>query len=250
MSALAQAESEPYRYDGIYEPREAAGYLMAGMPEDYQRHNPPTPPRVHSWIRAGLVAPDQRDVRGHERILDFDDLVTCQAIAVLRQHTRLTLRQILDAERFCARFFGVSRPFAYERFWYSTRDLVAALDDEFVISTIKRGQIGWRARITPELEELGQSLIFDRRSARPVEWEPPRWPGIALAPAVQFGVPCLKGTRIPTTALANYVEAGDDPDFVARSYGVEVADVERAVEWEREVRGVLDATTRTAQVSH
>ena len=252
MATAAAAETVEYVYDGIYAPREVAGYLLAGMPKEYQQRNPPTPHRVHRWIRVGLVAPEERGTPGRERVMDFEDLVTCQAITVLRERTRLTLRQILDAERTVARIFGMDRPFARKRFWFSTRELVAALDDETVVSAVRGGQIGWRKVIMPALEELGQFIEFEPRTGAAVEWEPPRWRGIALAPDVLFGAPCLKGTRIPTDALANYAEAGEDPALIASSYGIEVADIERAADWEREVRRALDAVARpaAARVSH
>ncbi len=65
------------------------------------------------------------------------------------------------------------------------------------------------------------------------------WEGITLEPSVQFGQSCLKGTRIPTSALWGCRAGGDPPQFIADAYGITVADVERAVEWERQVRAAL-----------
>src|SRR5438128_668451 len=73
----------PYEFDGLYLPFEVARYLAVSMPTPPKRRLRSR--RVLSWIREGLLAPTQRDVPGQLLVMDFDDLVSCQVITLLRE---------------------------------------------------------------------------------------------------------------------------------------------------------------------
>lgn len=247
MAAERVSPAEEYDYDGSYEPTEASGYLLVGIPRRYQEYQRPTPGRVHEWIREGLIASDQRKLPHRDRVLDFEDLISCQVITVFRQKRGLHLSRIRKAEEYFAEVFGVEKPFAHRNFWFSRTDILTPFGDDLVLSGVRQGQLGWRGEdVLKGLDVLSDHLHFGPEG-RPVEWEPV--PGITLTPDVQFGQACVKGTRIPTSALWSYVEGGDRPEFVAEGYGIEVADVERAVDFERQVRTVLAEVTANARVS-
>jgi uncharacterized protein (DUF433 family) len=236
MAAERIAPAE-YGYDGSYEPAEAAGYLLVGIPAHLQARNRPTPLRVQQWIREGLIAPEQRAVPARERKIDFEDLISAQVITLFRQKRGLSLKKIHTAERYFAQVFGVRKPFAHQNFWFSPVDILASFGEEFVLSGVRQGQIGWRSDdVLRGMDLLSDHLGFGV-DGRPVEWEPA--PGITLSPDVQFGQACVRGTRIPTSALWSYHEGGDRLEFIAEGYGIEVADVERAVAFERQIRAVL-----------
>src|SRR3712207_4466556 len=65
----------------IYLPAEMASYLRAASPRGGWR---PAAAQIHSWIRRGLLAPAFRAASADEVVVDFEDLVTGQAIALLR----------------------------------------------------------------------------------------------------------------------------------------------------------------------
>lgn len=245
MAATAvRMEASPYAYGGIYATTDAAGYLLAGLPRSLQQRRRPTPRALHEWIRAGLIAQEQRTWPRRDGAIDFDDLVSCQVITLLRQHRALNLAKIRAAERYCASHFLVEKPFAHRDFWFSATDILGALGADYanVISGVHQGQMGWQRHSIPGLAQLRQHLTFDSATGRPVEWEPPEARGITLTPDVQFGHPCLKDTSIPTSALWSYVEGGDSEAFVAASYGIEESRVRLAVAWERQVRRELAAS--------
>lgn len=56
-------------------------------------------------------------------------------------------------------------------------------------------------------------------------------PIIVADPGVQFGEPCIGGTRVPAAVLANDVAAGDSVEVVADGYDVSRADVLWACVW-------------------
>ena len=82
-----------------------------------------------------------------------------------------------------------------------------------------------------------RALAISCSAKRPIiakSWEPSS--GVVLEPTVQFGAPCIKGTRIPTRTVAGMIEAGDSPEYVAQTYGQPMEAIEEACEWERRLR--------------
>jgi uncharacterized protein (DUF433 family) len=230
----AAARVLEYQFDGIYAPTEVAGYLLATMPVE---QHPPTSRRIMRWIRYGLVATERRTAPGRDLVVNFEDLVTCQAITLLRE-AGFGLADILTTEHYFGREYGVPKPFAHRRFWYSGRDIFGRID-RWLVSGTKGGHIAWDFLdewLTPPRVELG----FSEETHRAAWWRPTL--GVLLKPNVQFGQPCVEGTRIRTSSIWGYVNAGDSPAYLAEAYQVEVAAIERAVAWEERVRSALDST--------
>jgi uncharacterized protein (DUF433 family) len=55
---------------------------------------------------------------------------------------------------------------------------------------------------------------------------------VEINPAVCFGLPVLKDSRLTTGFLASRFRGGDSVPSIARSYGRPVAEIEEAIEWE------------------
>ncbi len=231
----ATAESLTDEYAGIYLPSEVASYLLVTMPAE--RH-PPTSRRILRWIRHGLVAPGRHSQVGRDVVMDFEDLVTCQAITILGE-AGFSLSDILELERDAAGRLGIAEPFAHRTFWYSGLDILGRARGRLA-SGKKGDKVAWEflARwLTPVSPHLG----FEEGTGKANSWTPVE--RISLKPAVQSGQPCIEGTRIPTSIIWSYVRAGDPPRFIADAYGVDIGDVERAVDWEARRRSELDAST-------
>ncbi len=73
-------------------------------------------------------------------------------------------------------------------------------------------------------------MTFSKTSHMAISWEPLN--GIVLEPQIQFGAPCIKGTRIPTRTLFGMVEAGDSKAWVAQAFGISQNAVQVACDWE------------------
>lgn len=232
---LDQASQRPATdtYEGIYLPIEVSGYLLATMPAEQR---PPTSQRIFRWIRHGLVPPEVKDVPGRKITITFADLVTCQAVALFRE-AGLSLAAIRQAEQFFAGLYSLEKPFAYQQFWYSPRDIFGRMQGTLISGT-RSGQIAWDF-LRDGLQSWPNALQFSPQTKRATAWFPAE--GISLEPDVEFGQPCLAGTRIPTGALWSYAIAGTPIGSIARSYGIEVKQVEQAVAWEKRVRAKLDS---------
>ncbi len=240
--AIALAGNVPaaYHYDGIYAPSEVSSYLLVGIRA--ARKRPPSNARILRWIRSGLVAPERSGTAGRRLFLNFEDLVTCQAIALLNE-AGFSMQAIRKAERVFADLYGVPKPFAHFEFWHGQPDfphIFGRLDGHLVSGT-KPGQLAL-SFIERWVKPVGARLKFSRQTGSPICWQPRN--RILLRPDVQFGQPCIKGTRIPTSTLWGYVKGGDSVEYIARSFRLEPSDVRTAYQWEERRRAKLQAPAK------
>lgn len=212
-------------YAGAYSPPELSSYLRTASPID---RIAPSAQRIRSWAHRHVISPHGASRRGRFLELSFDDLTTSQVVAILRDRA-WSIRRIEEAERVFAKLLGVERPFTNRALWTAGPDLFARVGGALVAGT-RGGQIAMEGIVNEWLHPVGSHFTFDDRTGRARAWRPVA--RIELDPMVQFGAPCLEGTSIPTSALWSYVHGGDSAAYVARSYGLRVADVERAVAWE------------------
>lgn len=209
LIATEDRVAETTEFGGIYDVPEAARYLRASMTGGSEIALPAG--KLITWIRRGFASQALVDVPGRELLIDFQDLISMRVIAAMRA-AGLSWSAIRRAERWLSTQTGASRPFATGALW--------------------TGQMSFDLMLDHPLPVHG--LEFSSETGQAISWEPAA--NVLLVPEVQFGAPCIKGTRIPTRSVAGMVEAGDAPAFVARGYGVTPFDVEKACEWERRLR--------------
>ena len=211
-------------FRGIYDLPEAARYLRAGShPAQRDGLRPPT---LIRWIRNGLSWPDLTDAPGRQLLLEFEHLISMRVIAALRA-SRVPWGEIRRTEQWLRDARRTPHPFATELLWTGQGDLFAEWAENLV-SGSRHGQAAFdrlREYVIPV-----SGLAFSGESGVAVSWEPQF--GVLLSPLVQFGAPCIKGTRIPTRSIFGMVEAGDSPKWVADAYDISMCEVEAAYDWE------------------
>lgn len=209
--------SEPWHF-GLYSLADAVRY--SGIPIG----------TVHRWIGRRLD-------REHEQLVSFDEFVALLFIRRLRD-LKVPLREILRAEEDLRQRTGHRHPFAHETLWVAGRDVLVRVPgsvDAF-LSANRRGQLPIPGVALAERVELS-NLVADVRgelvyvNGRVGMWRPTE--RIAARPAVQFGLTCIEGTRLTTTALYEAASAGDEPTELARLFEVTESDIDRAIAWER-----------------
>ncbi len=215
-------------FGGIYDVPEAARYLKASQ------HGgviyPVSSTKMIRWIRTGVASSELVEVSGRDLLIGFEDLISMRVIGALRA-AGVSWRAIREADQWLRRETGSPRPFATETLWTSQRQVFTEWKKQLV-SASTSGQAAFDFLLQFLIPVHG--LVFDEETEVAASWEPA--PNVVLEPAVQFGAPCIKGTRIPTRSVAGMVEAGDSIDYVARSYGQPIAVIEEACEWERRLR--------------
>jgi len=224
MATMTVPGNDSSRRRAIYLPSEVASYLRAASPVATWA---PSSRQVYSWIRRGLLAPGFRHAPEVAIVVDFDDLVTGQAISLLRA-AGISLRAIERAEEFFADLYGVDRPYAHRRFWTSGHDIFGELHDMLIAGT-RGGQLAmpFMKELPPAIET---GLAFDSKSGRPISWLPASH--IELRPTMQSGQPCVSGTPILTTSIWRYARGSDTLGMVASRLGLDQAEVEAALAWE------------------
>ncbi|MSQ27791.1 MAG: DUF433 domain-containing protein [Dehalococcoidia bacterium] len=220
------------RYEGIYEVPEAARYIAAAERQKYlvaaeqtrRGEYKITSRSLIRWIRLGLSLPGLRSMPGRDMLVTFEDLISMRVIAALRA-AGVSFPKIYEAENWLRKHTGRARPFAVEAIWTENTDVLAEFKNRLVAAG-RAGQMAldvFRDYIIPI-----HGLTFDEEIA--AAWEPSV--GVLLDPEIQFGAPCVKGTRVPTRTIWGMLAAGDSRERVARSFRLTEEEINAALRWE------------------
>lgn len=216
-------------FQGIYEVPEAARYIrayFAAWRSQSELARELTSRSLIRWVRSGISSPDLEKIHGRDLLVSFEDLVSLQIVAALRA-AGISFQKIRKAEQWLREHTGQERPFATESLW---------TDRAHVFSNFRRQLIAADSHGQYAFDFIERYLIpvhgltfGDRQIV--TKWEPTR--GIELDPLIQFGAPCVKGTRIPTHSITRLVEAGESEDQIAAWYELSREEIKHALEWER-----------------
>ena len=228
MTTIASNHNSSLNFEGIYDVPEAARYLKASVHGN--SIYPMSSAKLIRWIRHGLASPDLIALPGRELLIAFEDLISIRVIAALRS-AGIHWGDIYRTEQWLRHETGHQRPFATEDLWLGQGQIFVDWTER-LISASRNGQLA--------LDMLRNYLIpihglrFSEESRLASSWEPVD--GIVLQPMVQFGAPCVKGTRIPTRSIFGMIEAGDSFELVAQAYRLSQEEVQGAYDWESTLR--------------
>ena len=222
---------ERSEFEGSYEVVEAARILQTDL------RIPDLKYRVRSshlirWIRNGLAHPNLVSVPGRQMVIGFEDLISMRVIAFLRA-MQYSFTKIRKAEADLRNVTNHPRPFATQQIWAEERgatEIWAEIGALLMVAG-KHGQLAFSELVQENLINVHGMTFNEERIAD--SWQ--AQVGIMLQPRVQFGRPCIEGTRIPTSDIAGMIKAGDSTDALALAYGITVEQVGRAVSWEEEL---------------
>lgn len=217
---------------GIYVAPEAALYLTATLNRDV-----PTEVQVHKvisrslirWIRVGLSSPDLMQVSGRELLISFEDLISMRVIALLHA-LGVTWPRIHRAEQWLRERTGYPRPFAVERVWTETVDVFADFPEGFIAAS-HHGQLALKGLIGQYLQPVSDMTFIPHNGVNVAStWTPHA--DVIINPQIQFGEPCIQGTRIRTRILWQMWKGGDTLPYLVRAFNLTQQQVEHALEWE------------------
>ena len=228
MVTLARETRSTLFPQGIYDVPEVARYLQATT--HAENLYPVSSRKLIGWIRRGLASPELSDVAGGELLIEFEDLVSMRVIAALRS-AGVSWTEIRATNQWLRDQTGHPRPFATEFLWTGQGQMFVEWTEK-LISGSRNGQMAF--------DVLRQYLIpihglkFEPILQVAISWEASD--GVVLEPAIQFGAPCIRGTRIPTRTIVGMIEAGDSPHWVAQAYRISSEEVQAARDWESRLR--------------
>ena len=212
-------------FEGIYDVPEAARILKAA--QEAHVLYPVSSSKLTRWIRMGMADSSLTETHGRELLIAFEDLVSLRIVGALRA-VGVTFPRIHSAEQNLRELTGHARPFATESLWTDTSHVFADFRG-MLLAASRSGQLAMRLMERHLIPVHGLSFTDGAASS----WTPARF--VVMRPDVQFGAPCVYGTRIPTRALWNSWHGGDSVELLSASYALPTEEVEAAISWEEQL---------------
>ncbi len=231
--------NELKEFSGIYIAPKAALYLTATLKKDVPspvQRIPINSRNLINWVRTGLMTPELRHTRGYELILSFEDLISMRVIAALRSFG-MTWHRIHLAEQYLRKETGYRRPFAVKQVWTDTANIFANLNPDVFLAASQHGQIAIPQLLGKYLQPVGD-MTFDQQDHVLVAttWTPHS--DVTLNPLIQYGEPCITGTRMRTRILAEMINSGDSSSYIERAFKLTESQISHGMEWEHRLRAV------------
>lgn len=210
---------------GIYGIPEASRFLATTPPLANGHFADST--RLRYWIRTRVspITPIMLPTR--QRFIGFRDLISMRLIAVFRSWN-ISLQEIRTAEEWMAQYLQTDWPFVSRPIWTYGSDVFIEFEERLIAAS-RFGQEAMEF-LREWLTKVELDMTFDEKDLAS-SWEP--YSGVKLDPKIQFGEPCVEGTRIPTSTIGGKVGAGDSIEVIARLYGLTVPQIQHALEWEQ-----------------
>jgi uncharacterized protein (DUF433 family) len=223
-------------YTGIYTIRDAALYLRSTTPPPLiplRQWSPkgrqfiaPSSRHLAAWLRVGLNEHADRHVSRRGSVINFTDLIRLRMIVLLRSRG-IPLPAIRRAEETARQLTHSPEPFVTEELWTSSTDIFLRFRDTLVAAS--KGPQMVMEFMEEYFTPVHHGLTFGHSDIAE-SWRP--MTGVLIDPKVQFGAPCIEGTRIQTEAVWSLYQAGDSVESLAEMYRVEHREIEAAIAWE------------------
>jgi uncharacterized protein (DUF433 family) len=222
-----------------FDPRNVAAYTVA----EAARYLKLPIATLRSWVagraypRGEGVARFQpliRPAKSPPPLLSFSNLVEAHVLRSLRTEHGVSLDDVRQAIRYAERHLHVERLLLSKQL---STDAGRLFLDRYgqLINLSASGQLAMRK-------------VFDEHLRR-IEWGDLPFPirlypfvsssaetadkPIAIDPAIAFGRPIVARKAVSTQAITDRIDAGESPRELAEDYGLEVAEIEQAVLYER-----------------
>jgi uncharacterized protein (DUF433 family) len=218
-----QTDTSP-AFSGIYGIPEVAHYLVVSPPLVNGHPVPITTLRY--WIRTNIPHVATSPYPTRQRLVTFLDLISMRMVAILRSRG-VRLPEIRNTETYLRKDFGLDYPFAMQSLWTYGSHVFISFEEHLLVAS-RFGQEAMNF-IKTWLREVKLDMTFDDKEFVS-SWTP--YKGIRFDPKIQFGAPCIEGTRIPTSAIWSNTKAGDSLETLASLYEVNPSQIKSAVEWE------------------
>jgi uncharacterized protein (DUF433 family) len=215
-------------FAGAYSSREAALYIKATFsgspifPKLYPQH-------LSWWSKEGLGGGDKARKEGSTKFINFLELVSFRMIAAMRAQG-ISRKDIKLANALLKEKWGWEYPFAMQQMWVGSPDIFVEIYRAPVAVT-RFWQSAFqlmREFLIPIVNDF-HGLSFDT-GQQAIAWSPSE--GVILDPSLQFGEPCIVGTRVPTETVWAFHQAGDSVATLAKAYSLSLNQIEAAIRWE------------------
>ena len=185
---------------------------------------------VGTWVKLGFVDAEQGS---SNRLLSFEDLISLRVVGKLRA-AGVELTNIKDAEIQLAKQWHVAKPFATGRFRTAYGAIVTALQEgERPVAVSAAIQEILLELIQKDLKDVG----YDERD-RAHLWKASDF--VLLRPDLQFGQPCVEGTRVTTRTVVQFIAGGESYEDLSQDLDVAIPKLRAAVRFEESLSARLN----------
>ena len=176
---------------------------------------------VRRWVTSELTPPNFGKADAWGSLLSFHDLVSLDVIRRFRD-LDVSLQRLRKLEVKLREVFpDVARPFAHRIFFTDGASVWVGLGESTdVIELIGKrpGQYAWCSAI----QAFADEIRFGSHD-QAIAWELSEH--IEVDPAIQFGEPVVKGTRLPISVITSELEASHSAEEIADWHAIDVEDV-------------------------
>lgn len=197
-------------------------YWLDRRPADVRRRRPPVLHKGDLPIMRGAVA------------LSFLELMELRVIRLLVDEHGIPLQKVRRVAQDAQRIFQTRYPLASRNIFAENERVFASVSSHKADSDVVelgRGsaeQIHWAKILEPVIREVEYNPVTSFAG----RWWPRGFDGwVVLDPAVMFGAPIIRGSRLRTSAIARMARSAGSRDTAA-AYQVPEEGVDAAVEFE------------------
>jgi uncharacterized protein (DUF433 family) len=228
---MAVAEETPALERGIYGLNELKRYVA------YQHGGHSLPGhQVRYWITHALTPVDHAQRRPD---YTFHDLVSLFVVRELVE-AGVAPHSIRVAEEHLRARLHRPRPFATSKIFTDGVDVLYEADPT-PAGQITSASRGGQEVIRPAIEAALRGIRFDNKGTA-AAWDAKLQqlgnPFVTLDPRIQFGEPCVAGTRLPTAQLWEQSQSGVTDKALASAYDLPLESVRAALTFERDLASV------------
>jgi uncharacterized protein (DUF433 family) len=206
-------------------------------------------PTLRSWIR-GRYYPTSTDSAKFEPVillpdrnlplLSFINLVEAHILDAIRYRHNIPLKNVRSAVSYLRQHSNSTHPLA--DYWFQIKGLDLLVEESgLLVNATRKGQIEMKEIISAYLERVERdpqgaaARLYPYLSRHPEEVEgQPKL--VLIDPRISFGKPILVGVGVPTAVIADRYSAGESIRELAKDYGCEASEIEKAIQYEHAQR--------------
>lgn len=165
--------------------------------------------------------------------ISFRNLVEVHVLAALTRKHLVKLPEVRKALRYLEREFVSRHPLAEEHMLIAGKDLFVEKYGS-LINVSHEGQIAMKEVLARHLARIDRDpsgapiRLFPFTTSDRSDTDTP----VTINPRIQFGRPCITGTRVPTEEIADRCKAGEKIEELATDFGCSRDQVEAAIRYE------------------
>ena len=169
--------------------------------------------------------------------LSFRNLVEIHVLSAIRRKHGVNMPAVRKAIDYLKRHLDLQSPLSDQQMTTDGKDLFIERYGE-LLNISQDGQVEIKNVVSQYLKRIKRDAtgipirLFPY--TRPDIKDAPK--SVAIDPRVQFGRPCIAGTGIPTSVIAERYKAGDSIAELAKDYDQETLAIEEAIRCEFETR--------------